>query len=120
MSAALQGKRHSYDSASTLPEVAQKIAEWWTPERRAAKQAEMLKRNPQARYHGLSAREAARIRSEVGACEHCGATERLHIHHRDRNKHNQARSNLLVLCLSCHRAEHRGEPRKRKPARPPQ
>ena len=115
MSAALQGKPHSYDSASTRPEVAAKIADWWTPERREAKRAEMLTRNPQARYHGLSARMAKRLRDEAGACQKCGETERLHIHHKDRNKHNQDPSNLIVLCLPCHRAEHRGEPRRRGP-----
>lgn len=117
MSGALQGKRRSYRSASTRPEVAQSIADWWTPERREAKRQEMLARNPQARYHGLSARAARRLRAEVGCCERCGSTERLHIHHKDRNKHNQDRSNLVVLCKGCHSFEHRGEPRRPRRAR---
>lgn len=113
MSEALQGKPHSYDSASKSPEVAARIAEWWTPERREERRQLMLERNPSARYHGLSARGAARIREAVGCCQKCGATERLHIHHKDRNKRNQSPGNLIVLCKPCHAAEHRGEPRSR-------
>ena len=106
MSEALKGKPHSYRSASTDPEVASRIASWWTPERREAKRQEMLARNPEDRYHGLSAMNAAAIRAEVGACQSCGATGRLDIHHRDRNKRNQERTNLAVLCHRCHMQEH--------------
>src|SRR4051812_39252368 len=73
MSAAHQGKRHSWRSASTRPEVAAQIQAWWTPERREAKRQEVLQRNPDARYHGLSAREAKRRCQEVGACQQCGS-----------------------------------------------
>jgi len=106
LSAALKGKPHSYRSASTRPEVAARIAAAWTPEKREAKRQEMLRRNPDARYHGLSATGAKRIREEVGACQDCGSTGRLDIHHRDRNKRNQERSNLAVLCHQCHMQEH--------------
>ena len=107
MSAALKGKRHSYRSASTQPEVAARISAWWTPERREAKRQEMLKRNPEARYHGLSAKEAKRRREEVGHCQDCGTTKaQLDIHHRDRDKQNQAPANLAVLCHRCHMQEH--------------
>ena len=105
-SAALTGRPHSYRSASTDPAVAARIAAWWTPERREAKRRERLALNPQARYHGLSATEAKRIRDEVGACQECGSTGRLDIHHRDRDKRNQERSNLAVLCHRCHMQEH--------------
>ena len=106
MSEALRGKPHKHRSASTNPEVAARIAAWWTPERREAKRLEMLARNPAARYHGLSATEAKRRRDEVGACQDCGATGRLDIHHRDRNKRNQDPANLAVLCHRCHMQEH--------------
>lgn len=109
MSAALTGKPHSWSSASTRPEVAQKIAEWWTPERREAKRLEALARNPGARYHGLSAKEAARRVREAGACQQCGhdgSESRLGIHHKDRDKRNQAPENLEVLCHRCHMREH--------------
>jgi 5-methylcytosine-specific restriction endonuclease McrA len=111
MSEALTGMKRplGYRSASTRPDVAAKIQEWWTPERREAKRLEMLKRNPQARYHGLSAKAAARIVKSVGHCQRCahdGSDSRLGIHHKDRNKQNQKPSNLEVLCHRCHMQEH--------------
>jgi 5-methylcytosine-specific restriction endonuclease McrA len=108
MSAAQKGKRHTYRSASTKPEVAAKIASWWTPERREAKRQEMLARNPEARYHGLSHRETKR-RKAGRVCQHCqhdGSESRLDIHHIDRDKRNQDPANLLVLCHRCHMQEH--------------
>ena len=112
MSQRLKGRKHDYRSGSTRPEVAAKIAAWWTPERREAKRLEMLKRNPQARYHGLSAKAAARLVKEAGSCQCCdgdGSESRLGIHHKDRNKHNQRPSNLEVVCHRCHMREHRNE-----------
>jgi 5-methylcytosine-specific restriction endonuclease McrA len=110
MSQAQKGKRHSWRSASTTPEVAARIASWWTPERREAKRQEVLTRNPKARYHGLSASRAAEIVREAGKCCRCQKTRgRLDIHHKDRNKHNQKPSNLEVLCHRCHMQEHRNE-----------
>jgi 5-methylcytosine-specific restriction endonuclease McrA len=109
MSEALTGRKHDYRSASTRPDVAAKIQAYWTPERREAKRLEMLKRNPAARYHGLSAKEAARIVRSVGRCQRCngdGSESRLGIHHKDRDKKNQRPSNLEVLCHRCHMQEH--------------
>lgn len=106
MSAELSGRPHNYRSASTRPEVAARIQEWWTPERKEARRQEMLKRNPDARYHGLSATMAKLIRDEVGQCQTCGSTGRLDIHHKDGDKKNQDRENLAVLCRPCHMAVH--------------
>ena len=109
MSEALKGKKHAWHSGSTRPDVAGKIQSWWTPERREAKRQEMAKRNPNARYHGLSAKTAKGIVQSVGHCQRCqhdGATSRLGIHHKDRNKRNQKPSNLEILCHRCHMAEH--------------
>jgi len=106
MSEALTGKPHSWNSASTQPKVARKIQKWWTPERREAKRLEVLKRNPDARYHGLSSKEAKRLTQEAGKCSRCGATKRLDIHHKDRDKKNQAPENREVLCHRCHMQEH--------------
>ena len=44
-------------------------------------------------------------------CEDCGTTEKLHIHHKDRNPANNDLSNLAVLCSSCHKALHWREDR---------
>ena len=41
-----------------------------------------------------------------GHCQSCGATEKLLVHHRDRNKFNSIPENLIVLCRGCHRRLH--------------
>ena len=109
MSAARKGKPkpEGWVAPSKRPEVAAKIAAYWTPEVRAAKAAAVS--NPNARYHMLSARKAAAIVRKAGECHRCGhdgSESRLGIHHRDRNKHNQAPNNLEVLCHRCHMREH--------------
>ncbi len=40
------------------------------------------------------------------ACERCSATRFLIVHHRDRDRYNNADSNLETLCRSCHAIEH--------------
>lgn len=39
-------------------------------------------------------------------CEECGATERLHLHHVDMDPSNNAPSNRMTLCASCHQKWH--------------
>lgn len=46
------------------------------------------------------------LAKEVGHCERCKATERLLVHHKDRNRYNNDRTNLEVLCKRCHQLEH--------------
>lgn len=41
-----------------------------------------------------------------GACERCGKTERLHAHHKDRDKGNNTLANGECLCVWCHDEEH--------------
>lgn len=41
------------------------------------------------------------------ACERCGSTELLLVHHRDRNRSNNDLENLETLCKRCHQIEHR-------------
>lgn len=109
LSAALKGRRHSYRSGSTRPEIAAKIRDWWTPERKEARRLSLLERKPTARYHGLSSRRAAQLVRDAGRCQRCdhdGSESRLGIHHRDRNKKNQTPENLEVLCHRCHMREH--------------
>jgi len=40
------------------------------------------------------------------ACQNCGKTGKLHVHHRDENPSNNSPSNLMTLCPSCHRLCH--------------
>ena len=49
-------------------------------------------------------------RDMLRQCERCGYREErqiLVVHHRDRNRRNNALSNLEVLCPNCHALEHR-------------
>jgi hypothetical protein len=39
-------------------------------------------------------------------CERCGATDRLHIHHKDEDITNNASENLETLCVLCHNRHH--------------
>ena len=109
LSKSLAGKSKPWMKGKKRPEIGRKIAAWWTPERREAKRQEMLGRNPQARYHGLSAKSAARLVKRIGRCERCahdGSNSRLGVHHRNRDKHDQRLENLEVLCHRCHMQEH--------------
>ena len=109
MAAAKLGQKRNSPSASTRPEVAKKIQDWWTPERREHRRQDALSKNPEARYHGLSSRKAAQIVKSVGHCQECGhdgSESRLGIHHKDRNKRNQSPDNIQVLCHRCHMREH--------------
>jgi hypothetical protein len=45
-------------------------------------------------------------KSVKARCEMCAATWRLHVHHKDENPHNNAPTNLMTLCPSCHRKAH--------------
>ena len=41
------------------------------------------------------------------ACERCGSKHFLVVHHRDRNRSNNAPENLETLCKRCHQIEHK-------------
>ena len=52
------------------------------------------------------------IKRECGfSCQNCDRLEKdgiaLSVHHKDRNKRNDSRANLICLCWSCHTASHR-------------
>jgi len=109
MSDATRGKPKPHLQGRKRPNHAQLMRDWWTPERREAKRQEMLKRNPNARYHGLSAEGARTLRESVGRCEQCGhdgSESRLDVHHRNGNKRDQRLANLEVLCHHCHMRRH--------------
>ena len=109
MSEALAGKPKPHLRGRKRPEHSAVMRAWWTEERREAKRVEMLARNPGARYHGLSADGARRLREAMGQCESCGgdgAESRLDVHHRNGDKRDQSLSNLEVLCHRCHMRRH--------------
>lgn len=45
-------------------------------------------------------------RQVKSACEACGATGKLHVHHKDEDPSNNDPSNLRTLCPTCHRRSH--------------
>jgi endogenous inhibitor of DNA gyrase (YacG/DUF329 family) len=52
---------------------------------------------------------AATIKKSFPYCQRCGWRDEpvvLHVHHKDRNRLNQAIANLEVLCPNCHCTEH--------------
>lgn len=50
----------------------------------------------------------------AAACQVCGTTERLHVHHIDRNPENNETTNLATLCASCHLKLHWREDREKR------
>jgi 5-methylcytosine-specific restriction endonuclease McrA len=40
------------------------------------------------------------------ACQRCGSTRAVNVHHKDRDRRNSDLGNLEVLCRSCHNREH--------------
>jgi len=50
-----------------------------------------------------------RLREEIGLCEICGFKEEPRIlttHHKDGDRNNNSRENLILLCPNCHSLEH--------------
>ena len=39
-------------------------------------------------------------------CSVCGSTKKISVHHKDRDRRNNTRENLLILCDRCHKKEH--------------
>lgn len=109
MSESLAGKSKPWLKGKKRPEVGKKIQAWWTEERREKRRQEARARNPNARYHGLSAKEAKKLVQRIGHCERCqhdGSESRLDVHHKDRDKHNHQLENIEILCHRCHMQEH--------------
>lgn len=55
-------------------------------------------------------------RHRKSACEKCGTTTNLHVHHVDRDHTNNDPSNLRTLCSSCHMKLHWQEDREKRVA----
>lgn len=54
-------------------------------------------------------RKALLARNQIEQCERCGYKECkkiLGVHHKDRNRNNNKRDNLEILCPNCHSLEH--------------
>lgn len=109
LSASLAGKPKTWLRGRKRPDHSAMMKEWWNDQRKDKKRQEMLARNPSARYHGLSAKAAARLVRDAGCCARCGhdgSESRLGVHHRNRDKRDQRTENLEVLCHRCHMRDH--------------
>lgn len=60
---------------------------------------------------GKSAHHWRARQQKAQACEGCGTTVGLHVHHKDRNPANNSPENLTTLCGSCHLRLHWREDR---------
>lgn len=60
-----------------------------------------------ARGYGHAHRtQRARLLKRHPICQRCEAHWSAHLHHIDRDPHNRADSNVELLCVGCHQAEH--------------
>jgi hypothetical protein len=69
--------------------------------------------NPNTKRFGAMSQKAwnvkCRLLETINACERCGYGEHpgiLQLHHIDRNRKNNDRSNVVILCPNCHTVEH--------------
>ena len=125
------GKPKAYPSASNRPEIAQKIAQAWTPEMREAARLRGLEfaKNqewrlrcglpgemnpmwedgrtaiPYARGWSRKVKALAWERAN-GRCEICRSDKPRDTHHIDFGKDNHSLENLQVLCRKCHKRLH--------------
>jgi 5-methylcytosine-specific restriction endonuclease McrA len=51
-------------------------------------------------------RTRARLLALHPLCQWCAERWSHHLHHVDRNTHNRAPGNLVMLCVECHEREH--------------
>ena len=130
MSDRTKGRPKKYPSASTNPEVAEKIRQAWSPEMREAARQRGLRnakdpkwrekcglpgeKNPmwengrsQIPYSRGWARKVRQLAWERAnhSCEMCGGKPR-DTHHKDFGKDNHNLDNLQVLCRKCHKRLH--------------
>ncbi|MDD5022289.1 MAG: HNH endonuclease signature motif containing protein [Endomicrobiaceae bacterium] len=130
MSSRLSGKTHNYAPASKNPEVAKKISESWTKEKRELQSNMVIERNKsieqRLKYGSVASNNpmwidgratnvyargwTKRLKQEVfertsHLCDICGANA-MDIHHKDFKKDNNSLDNLQPLCRSCHKRIH--------------
>lgn len=126
-----ENRKHHTDNVSKNPKMCPVCREYFIPNSNRQEYCEecsneLARQRCNARYHRnkkLIGREHLRgenangyksgiglyhlLAKEEGAeCERCGSTIFLLVHHKDRNRENNDRGNLEVLCKSCHQREH--------------
>lgn len=64
-------------------------------------------RHPRFIDGSWSYRRRTMKQGRLDKCERCGKSEKLHVHHKDRDRRNNNDENLEVLCTMCHMHEHK-------------
>ncbi len=64
------------------------------------------KEKSKAIYNAEFKMMAKRLREIHPQCEQCGNDNYLMVHHKDKDKLNNAEDNLEVLCFDCHKIHH--------------
>jgi hypothetical protein len=109
-------QREAISEKRTLAYATGELTHWnqgrnWSPEVRKKISKSLLKdRTPAESYYGPGWRQqrTARLQRDGFACQHCGATENLHVHHWEpyRFSFDNSLENLVTLCADCHRDVH--------------
>lgn len=60
-----------------------------------------------SKHHSWKTGIGSYTKAKRASCERCGGTRNLCVHHKDRDRSNNAPDNLETLCRSCHAKEHR-------------
>lgn len=133
MSQATKGLKRPYPTGGSLPGVAEKIRQGWTPEKREAARQRGLQfsldpqwrekiamsiagpKNPRwedgravlAYTPGFADKVRQLVRERDGhQCVQCDSSKHLCVHHKDFEKSNHSMDNLELLCRRCHTIVH--------------
>jgi hypothetical protein len=133
MSEVTTGKPKAYPSASTRPEVAERIRLAWTPEMKESARlrglafaldpnwrlmiAESVSGEKNPRWEdgravlpyspGFAGKVRQLVHERDGeCCQKCGSTKNLCVHHMDFQKNDHDLGNLVLLCRKCHTGTH--------------
>ena len=67
------------------------------------------KRNPETYINFSDVRKAWKCRGWIKKCQICGYDKEINLlglHHKDRNRKNQQKENIMILCPMCHSSIH--------------
>ena len=66
----------------------------------------LARRKASGEWNGVARYVAIAFANYPHECAKCGTTEKLHVHHLDHNRRNEAVENLMILCVGCHHRHH--------------
>jgi hypothetical protein len=128
------GRKHNYAAGGSLPGVAEKIRQSWTPEMRQAARERGIANAADPEWRKKIGESVSGEKSgtwedgraqipyspgwghvnrrivweeQDGRCQMCGELKPLDTHHKDGSKSNHARDNLVGLCRKCHKYAHK-------------